>query len=105
MFCQRRHWLESTGKHDVFFCSGDITASSAFAASIMASVGAPSGRGANSSGMTSPPVVMPRNGPFSILSQFASRPCARGLFLVRASACARAVGPAILASGGSGMNG
>jgi hypothetical protein len=45
VFCQFRHCGESTGKHDALRCSGDIRATSAFTASIIASVGAPSGPG------------------------------------------------------------
>src|SRR5436309_1619673 len=96
--------LESAGKHDDFRCAGDIIFSSALTASIIASVGAPSGCGAKRAGTVAPPVVMPRNGSLNIRSHLPNSSLARGL-AVRVSACARAVGPAILALGGFGTNG
>src|SRR6266446_1887355 len=96
--------FEPAGKHDDFRCSGDIIFSTALTASIMTSVGAPSGCGAKRPGTAAPPVVMPRNGSLNIRSHLPNSSLARGL-AVRVSAWARAVGPAIFALGGFGMNG
>jgi hypothetical protein len=104
VFCQCRHWFEPAGKHDALRCSGDISASSVFTASIIASVGAPSGWRANRPGIGWPLVLMPRNGSLNIASHLPNSSRARGLF-VRVSACARAVGPAIFDSCSFGTNG